>query len=169
MVRKVILLLFLAAVFASPAAPAAATAPCAGGDLTGTFHAIPALMGEEYYTYKLRLTNVSGHSCFVTGIPGLKLLDVRRKPLPTRPTVAHPGQLSAIQVTLPHGGHASLTARLSPVLYDSTEPYDEDCERTAFWLKVSPTGGGSFTAPIFPTTPVCGHGAMRLTVFVPSH
>lgn len=135
--------------------------------LTGKFTVVPDSPGAGNIVYRLRLTNSSKHGCFLTGIPGLTLLDRLGRKLPTNSRFGgRPGTLAAVVAPLAPGGAATLTARFSPDIPGPGEPAKKACERTAFKLRVAPSGGGSVVAPISPPTPVCEHGTMALTVFV---
>ena len=140
---------------------------CTGGMLTGTFKAIPNSAGAGNIVYRLNVTNTSKKTCGVTGIPGLTLLDAAGKKLPTHARFSGmPGTLSAVLVTLKPGGTATLTARFSPDIPGPGEPVTgRACERTAYKLRVAPSGGGSLVVPISPATPVCEHGGLQITVF----
>jgi hypothetical protein len=134
--------------------------------LTGTFKVIPGSPGAGNIVYRLRLTDAGTGACFVTGLPGVQLLDASGRKLPTKSTFAgRPGMLTAVMVPLaPHSGVATLTARFSPDVPGPGEPITgSQCERTAYKLRVSPSGGGSVVVPISPPTPVCEHGTLQLT------
>jgi hypothetical protein len=63
--------------------PAMGVEPCKASQLTGTFKVILGSPGAGSISYRLRLTNTSGPTCFVTGLVGLRLLSKTGKPLPT--------------------------------------------------------------------------------------
>jgi hypothetical protein len=135
--------------------------------LTGTFTGIRGSAGAGNIVYRLRVTNSSSEPCFVTGVPGLTLLDHVGHKLPTNARFGgKPGTLAAVVAPLAPGGSATLTARFSPDIPGHGEPQLKACEPTAHKLKVAPSGGGTVTVPISPPTPVCEHGSMSLTVFV---
>jgi Protein of unknown function (DUF4232) len=154
----------LVLVVAPTASPRSAAAPCTGSDLIGSFTIVPALLGEAYYNYTLRLKNTSGSPCALSGIPKLVLLTDRGRALPTRVVSAHPGA-HAPTIVLAAGGKAHLVARLSPTLNDNHEPVLGQCEPTAWSLRVTPGGGGSVVVPMRPLTPVCEHGLLKATYF----
>ena len=135
--------------------------------LTGTFKVIPDSPGAGNIVYRLRVKNSSKATCGVTGIPGLTLLDAAGKKLPTHARFSGmPGTLSAVLVTLKPGATATLTARFSPDVPGPGEPVSgRACERTAYKLRVAPSGGGSVVVPITPATPVCEHGGLQISVF----
>jgi hypothetical protein len=146
----------------SPALGAAV--PCSGAMLGGSFKAIPNSEGAGNIVYRLRLTNVSSETCFVTGIPGLQLLGKTGNKLPTKAIFSgKPGTLTAIVVPLKHGATASLTARFSPDIPGPGEPVKSPCEKTSYKLRVSSSGGGKTTVAISPPTPVCEHGSLQVT------
>lgn len=140
-------------------------APCTAKQLTGTFTAVPGSPGAGNIVYALRLRNRSSRTCTVTGIPGLTLLDRHGRRLPTHPSPANRGALTAVLVTLAPGKSARATARFSPDVPGPGEPVAGlRCEPVATTLLVRPNGGGSLRAPIRPATSVCEHGGMSWTV-----
>jgi hypothetical protein len=145
----------------------APVSPCSGSQLTGTFAVIPGSAGAGNIVYALRVRLVSGPCCFVSGLPGLLLLDRLRRPLPTHVTPAFRQGLTAVRVVLAPGHGAKATARFSPDVPGPGEPVaGRNCERTSFSLRVTPTpGGGTFVVPVRPVTPVCEHGGMQVSAF----
>ena len=142
----------------------AAVAACVAANLTGGFAAVPGSAGAGNIVYALTLKNTSQQPCFVTGIPGLTLLDRRDRKLPTAVRPARPGALTAIRVQLAPGRSARATARFSPDVPGPGEGHPgKPCEPKAYRLRVVPTGGGALTVPITPPTPVCEHGGMTWT------
>jgi hypothetical protein len=151
----------LAVIVQAPAQPAV----CRGADFAGSFAVIPGSAGAGNVVYRLRLTKTSAGSCFVSGIPQLRLLGKGGSALPTQVTAAHPTHLTAVRVVLSRGRSTTLTARFTPDVPGPGEPTGRRCEPLAFRLRVWPGGGGSVTVPIRPPTAVCQHGALSLTVF----
>jgi hypothetical protein len=146
-----------------------AATPCTGAMLTGTFKVIPGSAGAGNIVYRLRIASNGQAACFVTGLPGVTLLDAHGRKLPTKYLFAgQPGTLTAVMVQLaPGSGAATLTARFSPDIPGPGEPVSgRRCEPTAYKLRVAPSGGGSVVVPISPPTPVCEHGTLQLTSFV---
>lgn len=141
-------------------------AACAGKNLSGKFFVVPGSAGAGNILYTLQLRNRSKKTCFVSGIPGLRLVGKTGKLLPTHVTPAHPGAMTAVKVTLKPGAYAAATARFSPDVPGPGEGHPGQCEPTAYKLRVSPSGGGSLLAPLSPPTPVCEHGGMTLTVLI---
>ena len=161
------LLVAIAALAALGASSASASrdiaTPCKGGALTGSFRAVPGSAGAGNIVYALQLRNASHATCFVTGIPGVQLLDKHGKTLPTHALPSFPGALTAIMVSLAPGKSAKATARFSPDVPGPGEQVKGPCEPRAFKLRVSPSGGGSLVVPIAPATAVCEHGAMKFS------
>jgi hypothetical protein len=142
-------------------ASVALTQPCAGGDLSGSFAVVPGSAGAGNIVYALRLTNVSTRTCFVSGIPGLRLLARSGAALPTHVRPAQPGALTAVLVRLAPHGTARATARFSPDVPGPGEPTaGRRCEPTAYSLRVTPNGGGTLRVRVLPPTPVCEHGTL---------
>ena len=148
------------ALLAGRAAPAASPA-CTGGDLRGVFAVVPGSAGAGNIVYDLRLTNRSTRTCFVTGIPGLRLLGLHGQALPTHVVPAFRGALTAVLVVLRPGASAVASARFSPDVPGPGEG-GRRCEPVAHTLRVSPRAGGSLLAAIRPPTPVCEHGQLQL-------
>jgi hypothetical protein len=160
----------LSVAFSAPALGAGAVVqPCKGSQLTGSFRVIPGSAGAGNIVYRLRVVNTTSQSCFVTGIPTLTLLDSAGHKLPTKVTFSGPpGTLSAVMVPLGKGKIGSLTVRFSPDVPGPGEQMTGPCEKTAYKLRVAPSGGGTLVAPIRPPTPVCEHGSLQLSVFTAS-
>jgi hypothetical protein len=148
----------LAAVSLAAGAPQVPPA-CRGGQLRGTFTYVPGSGAAGHLSYALRLRNVTRITCWVSGIPRLRLLDSRYRALPTRVVPARPGVM-AVRVVLRRSQTARAEARFSPTVSGPGEPANRQCEPTAAVLRVTLTRGRSVLAPIRPRTPVCEHGRM---------
>ncbi len=142
----------------APTAP-----PCSGRDLGGSFKVVRGSAGAGQITYALRLTNTSPAACWVSGIPQLRLLGAKGGPLPTTVSAAQPGQATAAKIVLRPGRSARADARFSPDVPGPGEQQIGRCEPTARRLRVT-VGGGSLTVPVSPPTPVCEHGALRMSL-----
>ncbi len=156
----------LAALTATASAASPTSRACTGAMLSGTFKVIPGSAGAGNIVYRLRLKNTGPVACFVTGRPVVRLLDAAGRGLPTTAMFVGPqGTPAAPKISLsPASGTATLTARFSPDIPGPGEPVTgSQCERTAYSLRVSPSGGGTLIAPISPPTPVCEHGGLQLT------
>lgn len=143
--------------------PAAAPA-CTGGDLGGSFAVVPGSAGAGNVSYSLTLTNTSAASCYVSGIPEVKLLDAQGAALPTTVSAAQPGQGTAAKIVLAPGGSAKAEARFSPDVPGPGEQQPGQCEPTAHQLKVTASGGGTVVVPVNPPTPVCEHGSLSMSL-----
>jgi uncharacterized protein YecT (DUF1311 family) len=167
-VRRVLLVtlaLALPATGGAASAKSSAAAPCNSSALSGTFTLIRGSEGAGSVSYRLTLLNTSRSSCFVTGIPRLLLLDKQGKALPTAVGPASPGTPTAAKIELAPGSAASADARFSPDVPGPGEQHPGACEKTAYWLTVSPTPGrGSLRVPISPPTPVCVKGGMSFSL-----
>jgi hypothetical protein len=145
-------------------AKASGAPPCRAADLAGVFAVVYGSAGAGSISYDLRLQNHSSSKCFVSGIPGLRLLGKTGKALPTKVVPDKPGALTAAKIILKPAGYAASTARFSPDVPGTGEPVSgAQCEPTAYSVKVAPAGGGSFLIPVKPPTPVCEHGRLVLT------
>jgi uncharacterized protein YecT (DUF1311 family) len=167
-VRKVLLVTFALALLATGGAALAkssAAAPCNASALSGTFTRIVGSEGAGSVSYRLTLLNTSRSTCFVTGIPKLVLRDKQGKALPTTVGPASPGTATAAKIELAPGSAATADARLSPDVPGPGEQHPGACEKTSYWLTVSPAPGhGSLRAPISPPTPVCVKGGMSFSL-----
>lgn len=159
MLRGVVVATILGLATAPAAAAPAQASACAASRLTGTFTVLPGSAGAGSITYVLRLKNTSSADCFVSGIPGLTLLDRNGKPLPTHVAPAHPGALTAVRVDLAPGGSAKATGRFSPDVPGPGEPPMRACEPTAYKLRVEALGGGRLLAPVRPPRAVSASAA----------
>lgn len=127
--------------------------------MRGTFVYVPGSGAAGHVSYALRLRNVTRVTCWVSGIPRLRLLDSRHRALPTRVVPARRGVM-AVRIVLRKGQSAKATGRFSPDVPGPGEPTNGPCERTAVMLRVTLAGSRSVLAPIRPRTPVCEHGRM---------
>ena len=157
-----------AALVLATGGPAAPIAPCPGSMLSGPFSVIRGSAGAGNIVYALRLRNRSRHTCFVSGLVGLRLLGKTGRTLPTRVEPAFQPGLTAVRVVLRPGAQAKATARFTPDVPGPNEPTDRQCEPTAYRVRITPRpGGGTLVAPVSPPTPVCVHGRMSLSVLSP--
>jgi hypothetical protein len=138
---------------------------CTGGQLAGRFAAVYGSAGAGNISYKLVLENVSARSCTVTGLPQGQLLGKTKRKLPTHVRAAHPGQLTAILVTLRPRESTYATARFSPDVPGPGEQGIGACEPKAYWFRVTAPGGGTTAAKVLPPTPVCEHGTMSFSAY----
>ena len=140
-------------------------AACTGGQLAGSFVAVPGSAGAGNIVYKLTLKNTSTRPCTLTGLPAGQLLGKAKQKLATHIHAAHPGQLAAILVTLVPGDSTYATARFSPDVPGTGEQTIGQCEPKAYWLRVRARGGGTTTVKALPETPVCEHGALSFSAY----
>jgi Domain of unknown function (DUF4232) len=145
-------------------APPATVQPCVAAQLTGSFTGVPGSAGAGNIVYQLRLRNRSTRTCFVSGLPGLRLLGKTGRPLPTKVTPAFRPGLTAVRVVLRPGQAAKADARFSPDIPGPGEPQIRGpCEPKAYKVRVTPPpGGGTLVVPVLPPTSVCEHGRMSL-------
>jgi hypothetical protein len=145
-------------------APPASVKPCTASQLSGSFSVINGSAGAGGISYRLRLRNRSSRTCFVSGLPGLRLLGKTGRPLPTDVTPAFRPGLTAVRVVLRPGRAAKADARFSPDIPGPGEPQiGGRCEPKAYKLRVTPPpGGGKLLAPVSPPTSVCEQGSMSL-------
>jgi hypothetical protein len=159
-------LVVLATAVAAATGGAAATGACTGSQLTGAFKVVPGSAGAGNITYALVLTNTSHSPCTLTGLPQGRLLTRSGAPLPTHVRAAFPGALSAVLVRLAPGKKTRATARFSPDVPGVGEPAAGlNCERTAYWFRVSGQGGGTTKVKLTPPTAVCEHGRLLFSAY----
>jgi hypothetical protein len=142
-----------------------ASSPCAASDLTGTFDAVAGSAGAGQISYMLEVKNTSTSACFVTGLPTVELLGSGGSTLPTKVSADHPGQATAVKVSVAPGGSAGAQARFSPDVPGVGEGQTGACEPKAVQVRVTATGGGTFDVPVQPPTSVCEHGSLRFDVY----
>jgi hypothetical protein len=155
----------VAALSASTAFGHRSAVNCAGSQLAGRFAVIMGSAGAGNISYKVTLKNTSATSCTVTGLPRGRLLGLTKKKLPTHIRAAHPGQLTAILVTLVPGDSTYATARFSPDVPGPGEQVKGPCEPKAYWFRVSALRGGTTTVKVSPPTAVCEHGTMSFSAY----
>jgi Protein of unknown function (DUF4232) len=132
----------------------------------GNFAAVAGSAGAGSITYRLRLRNRSGETCFVSGIPHVQLLDANNRKLPTATRPARPGVATAAMIQLEPGATAVADARFSPDVPGVGEPTSGRlCERRAYRLRVTPGRARSTTVPLRPPTPVCEHGRLSFSLW----
>jgi hypothetical protein len=142
---------------------------CTGSDLSATFKVVPGSAGAGNIVYRLTVTNHSGSTCAVTGLPMVKLYARTGKALPTHVQPAFRGGLTAVLVRLGPGGSAHANARFSPDVPGPGEPVSGTrCEPVAVSLHVTARGGGVTKAAIKPATSVCEHGSMQFSAYSPA-
>jgi hypothetical protein len=166
--RRALLLSLLAlpGLAGTAAGSAGGVSACRAADLSGVFAVVNGSAGAGNISYDLRLRNRSSATCFVSGIPGLRLLRANGRALPTKVVPLNPGALTAAKINLKPGAYAAATARFSPDVPGPGEEHPGQCEPTAAKLRVSPAGGGSLIVPVQPPTPVCEHGTLVITALV---
>ncbi len=145
--------------------PPSAAAACGGGDLSGSFSAVPGSAGAGQITYTLHLTNTSAVPCFVTGLPQLQLLDAKGTQLPTNVRAAQAGQATGAKIILQPGESAASDARFSPDVPGTGDQQSGACEPTASQVQVTATGGGTFIVALSPPTAVCERGTLSMSLF----
>jgi hypothetical protein len=166
--RAALLIAVPAALVACATGGAATRAPayCTASQLSGRFSVVRGSAGAGNIVYRLRVTNTSSATCFVSGLPTVRLLGKTGKRLPTHVSSAQPGAGTAARIVLAHGRSATADARFSPDVPGPGEgAAGKQCEPTAYALRVSATGGGTVRAPVRPPTPVCSHGALSFSLY----
>jgi Protein of unknown function (DUF4232) len=136
--------LIAAAVIASPAAEAAAAKACPASGLVIWAGEEPGggTAGSVYY--RIEFTNLSGHTCTVSGYPKVHAVDLKGRRIGSPAT--HAAGKKAKVVKLAPGASATATLQIVDALNYSP---DECRPTTAAGLRVSvPGGAGSKIAPL---------------------
>jgi Domain of unknown function (DUF4232) len=133
---------------------------CSARDLHGAFTVVPASAGAGQIGYLLTVRNVTRRSCWVSGLPAVRLLGAHHRRLPTQVLPQIPGQPAGRRIVLDPGDSASAAARFSPDIPGAGESQGAPCEPVAIRLRIAAPGGGTLLAPIEPPTRVCSRGAL---------
>ena len=152
--------LALAAAVAAGAGAAPSASACRTAQLTISLRGEDGGVGHFGAFFVLR--NRGAAACTVNGYLSLRLLNARRRPMPTH--VAHgstylrgkdPG---ARLVVLRAGGHAKAWVEWSDVP-SGNEPTTRACEPTSSFIRVTPPGATGGKVVRFAEM-VCGHGGL---------
>jgi Domain of unknown function (DUF4232) len=141
----------------------AASDPCTGADLAGTFVLVPGSAGAGQIEYALTVTNTSKTPCFVRGVPSATLLGTSGAALPTHVTAAGDGGTG--RILLQPGAAAVAHARFSPDVAGEGDSQSGACQPEAQTLQLSPDGGGVTDIAIKPPTSVCERGSLNFERF----
>jgi hypothetical protein len=127
--------------------------PCRTVQLHGSLGGFDAGAGQRYV--QLTLTNVAKVRCSVSGYPGLELVAVDGRGIPTKVVRSPIG--SVTQLTVSPG------RRVSSVLHWIGIPLDDEaqtgpCEPTPAHANITPPGETTSLSVAWSFGPVCGHG-----------
>jgi len=113
--------------------------------------------------YGLALSNTGANTCYLDGVPGLRLLSTTGAALPTRVRTSVP-----YPIVLGHHHEVSLLATFASISRPgSGEPSHGPCEPKAAAVQISPhPGEGHLSAGLAPPTTVCHRGTMTLSGLV---
>ena len=157
------------ALLASGCGPAArknaapVTPRCQGSNVVVSFvRNLGVALGNRDGTLVVR--NRSQHTCTVRGYPGLRLVDIRRKPQPTRvergPTYFQPDHGPQVVVLVPKGrAVADVAWSIEP---RPSEPQRTTCEPISRWIDVTLPGQSRPWALRFDES-ACGQGLLFTT------
>lgn len=148
------------------AASGAANA-CSGDSMSGSFSLVPGSAGAGQIVYRLRVTNDSPVTCFVSGFPHVQLLGQGGAALPTNETPDQPGTATAAKITLAPDQAATADVRFSPDVPGTGDQTGGDCQPKAVTLRVA-LGGAQLDVPITPPTSVCERGTLQYRLFTPA-
>lgn len=138
---------------------------CTGNQLAGgNFQVVPGSGGAGQISYDLNLTNTSQMRCYVTGVPQVQLLDANKADLPTHVVAPQPG-LVVTPVLIAPGSSATAQARFSPSVPGTGDSQSGPCQPEAWYLRVSPGGGGTVDTQIAPPTSVCEQGTLHFRYY----
>jgi hypothetical protein len=126
---------------------------CRTVQLHGSFSGFDAGAGQRYV--QLTLTNVAKVRCSVSGYPGLQLVAVDGRAVPTEVVPSDAGSLT--HLTIAPG------RRVSSVLHWIGIPLDDEaqtgpCELTPAHVNITPPGDTTPLPVAWSFGPVCGHG-----------
>jgi hypothetical protein len=142
----------------------AAPATCTGSQLSGNFQAVGGSGAAGQISYELKLTNTSQTRCSVTGVPQVQLLDAKKAALPTHVVGPHSDML-VTPVLMAPGVSATAQARFSSSVPGKGDAKSGPCQPEAWYLRVSPGGGGTVDTDIAPPTSVCERGTLNFSVY----
>lgn len=132
---------------------------------SGTWRVVPASEGAGHVAADIAFKNVSGHTCTVSGFPGVSLLASNDHPLPTN--VLRNSAVAVTTIKVAPGAWVHAEMRYSPNVPGPGEPGTGQCEpMTVHALAQLP--GDSAWAPVtldHPTT-VCEKGELQVKPFV---
>jgi hypothetical protein len=141
----------------------AAPSACTGSQLAGNFQAVGGSQGAGQISYDLQLTNTSQQTCYVSGLPQAQLLNANKHSLPT--TIQAAQAASGQPIVLAPGVSTKAQARFSPSVPGNGDSQSGRCQPEAWYLRVSPAGGGTLDVQIAPPTSVCEQGTLTFSVF----
>jgi hypothetical protein len=143
-------------IVAAPRSAAAAPPRCDVLSLMGELRHPTAGAGQRFVT--LVLTNVTRRSCTLRGYPGLRLLDRRNLPLPTR-VVRVRGRARLLILTPGDTARADLRWGAIP---GPGEPPAGPCEPAPARIAVRPPGAAHRLVLPWRLGPVCERGAIEV-------
>lgn len=159
-----------AATTAPPASTAAPTHASNGACTTaempsGIWHVIPDSQGAGHVAADIAFQNTSGHSCTVTGFPGVSLLASNDHPLPTNVLKDNSAAITTVKVAPGAWVHSEM--RYSPNVPGPGEPESGQCEPTTVHALALLPGDSKWTHVTLdnPTT-VCEKGEVQAKPFV---
>ena len=157
----------------APSTPASASTSshAQGGACTtaempsGIWKVIPDSQGAGHVAADLAFQNTSGHTCTVTGYPGVSLLASNDHPLPTN--VLKDTSVAVTTIRVAPGAWVHSEMRYSPNIPGPGEPQNGQCEPTAVHSLALLPGDSSWAHVTLdnPTT-VCEKGELQVKPFV---
>ena len=132
---------------------------------SGTWRVVPASEGAGHVAADIALQNTSGHSCTVTGFPGVSLLASNDHPLPT--TVMKETAFTVTTVTVAPGAWVHSEMRYSANMPGPGEPQSGQCEPTTVHALAQLPGDSAWAhITLDNPTPVCEKGQLQVKPFV---
>lgn len=132
---------------------------------SGTWHVVPDSQGAGHVAADLAFQNTSGHSCTITGFPGVSLLASNDRPLPTN--VLKDTALAATTIRVAPGAWVHSEMRYSPNVPGPGEPQSGQCEPMAVHALALLPGDSAWThVTLDHPTPVCEKGELQAKAFV---
>lgn len=143
------------------------TPACSATEMpSGTWRVVPDSQGAGHVAADIALQNTSGHTCTVTGFPGVSLLASNDHPLPTN--VVKDNAVAVKTLTVAPGGWVHSEMRYSPNVPGPGEPQNGgQCEPMTVHALAQLPGSPKWShITLDNPTPVCEKGQLQSKAFV---
>ncbi len=131
----------------------------------GTWRGVAGSEGAGHVAADISLQNTSGHSCTISGFPGVSLLASNDHPLPTN--VIKDDSVSVTTITVAPGAWVHSEIRYSADIPGPGEPESGQCEPTTVHALAQLPGDSAWThITLDNPTPVCEKGEVQAKPFV---
>ncbi|MBS2553922.1 DUF4232 domain-containing protein [Catenulispora sp. NL8] len=131
----------------------------------GTWRGVEGSEGAGHVAADIALQNTSGHSCTISGFPGVSLLASNDHPLPTN--VIKDDSVSVTTITVAPGAWVHSEVRYSADIPGPGEPESGQCEPTTVHALAQLPGDSAWAhITLDNPTPVCEKGEVEAKPFV---